>query len=92
MKIAAVDLFCGAGGTSSGLWRVPRRWAGLDLVAVDHWQVAIETHSANLPGRRQFARGLRRCIPREVVPGGYLRLLCASPECTHHSVARGGVR
>jgi DNA (cytosine-5)-methyltransferase 1 len=28
--------------------------------------------------------------PVEVVPGGRLQLLVASPECTHHSNARGG--
>jgi DNA (cytosine-5)-methyltransferase 1 len=29
-------------------------------------------------------------IPRELVKGGRLNLLVASPECTHHSNARGG--
>jgi DNA (cytosine-5)-methyltransferase 1 len=28
--------------------------------------------------------------PTDVVPGGRLQLLVASPECTHHSRARGG--
>mgnify|MGYP001218925705 FL=1 len=91
MRIAAADLFCGAGGTSSGLVAACQALGlDVDLVAVDHWQVAIETHSANLPGARHICARIEAVNPREVVPGGYLRLLCASPECTHHSVARGG--
>ena len=31
-----------------------------------------------------------RVDPRKVIPGGRLALLVASPECTHHSKARGG--
>ncbi len=91
MRIAAADLFCGAGGTSSGLVAACQALGlDVDLVAVDHWQVAIETHSANLPGARHICARIEAVNPREVVPGGYLRLLCASPECTHHSRARGG--
>lgn len=85
------DLFCGAGGTSTGLLRAA---AGLgrtvDLLAVNHWNLAIDTHTANHPGVRHLCESLDHIDPVRVVPGGRLDLLCASPECTHHSRARGG--
>jgi DNA (cytosine-5)-methyltransferase 1 len=90
-RILAADLFCGAGGTSTGLLRAAellnRR---VELTAVNHWDRAIETHSANHPGANHFCQSLADLDPKRAVPGGKLDLLVASPECTHHSVARGG--
>lgn len=89
--IRAADLFCGAGGTSSGL-RLAARELGLDvrLVAVNHWPVAIQTHTANHPDAIHLCADLDAIAPRAVVPEGKLDVLIASPECTHHSNARGG--
>lgn len=93
MTISAADLFCGAGGTSSGLCRVAKRLhLDLDLVAVNHWPRAVETHQRNHPWARHVCADLAsvEADPSRLIPGGRLRLLVASPECTHHSVARGG--
>lgn len=60
------------------------------LVAVNHWPVAIETHQLNHPDARHYCVNLDAARPEELVPEGYLDLLMASPECTHHSRARGG--
>jgi len=91
MKIFAADLFCGAGGTSSGLYQACNSMGiGVDLVAINHWTVAIETHRENHPEARHICAGLESIDPREAVPSGRLDLLVASPECTHHSIARGG--
>ena len=94
--VTAADLFCGAGGTSTGLVMAVEdmeREFGvkikLDLVAVNHWDVAIATHSANHRFAQHKCSGLTGVEPRSVIPG-YLDLLVASPECTHHSNARGG--
>lgn len=88
--IIAVDLFCGAGGTSAGLARAcTAAERSLDLTAVNHWERAIETHSANHPAARHLCHGLDDVDPRKLV-GRQLDLLMASPECTHHSAARGG--
>lgn len=89
--IKAVDLFCGAGGTSLGLTLASKE-AGLklNLVAINHWPTAIETHSANHPQVEHFCTNLDSVDPRQLVPGGKLDLLVASPECIHHSIARGG--
>ncbi len=62
----------------------------VNLLAVNHWPVAIATHSANHKEALHLCHGLDGVDPRKIVPGGRLNLLVASPECTHHSNARGG--
>ena len=90
-KIVAVDLFCGAGGESTGL-RNAARALGLDLelLAVNHWDLAISTHSMNHPEARHLCESIQSIDPLEAIPSGRVNLLWASPECTHHSIARGG--
>jgi DNA (cytosine-5)-methyltransferase 1 len=90
-KILAADLFCGAGGASTGFIRACRD-LGLDyeLLAINHWQTAIDTHSLNHPGVKHLCESVERVDPVVAVPGGRLHLLLAGPECTHFSTARGG--
>lgn len=89
--IRAADLFCGAGGTSTGLQMACDGMGyELDLFAVNHWDVAIATHSANHPNAQHQCASVDTVDPRVAVPGGRLDLLWASPECTFFSVARGG--
>lgn len=89
--VRAADLFCGAGGFSSGLINAAaKRGFNVDLVAINHWDIAIQTHSANHADVRHLCQSIESVNPREVVPGGKLDLLMASPECTHFSTARGG--
>jgi DNA (cytosine-5)-methyltransferase 1 len=86
------DLFCGAGGESEGVKQACEQIGRkLKLVAVNHWERAIETHAANHPRAEHHCEDLTTMNPRKAVPGGKLHLLVASPECTHHSVARGGM-
>ena len=85
------DLFCGAGGSSTGARRAIADIGGfMDLVAVNHWQMAIETHSANHPGARHIVEDVSLVDPEAVVKEGRLDLLMASPECKFYSRARGG--
>ena len=89
--IYAADLFCGAGGTSTGLLQVAATLGqDVHLVAVNHWDLAISTHLKNHPLVEHFNSDLKDIDPRTVIPGGHLDLLVASPECTHFSRARGG--
>jgi DNA (cytosine-5)-methyltransferase 1 len=90
-NVVIADLFCGAGGTSTGaveaanaLGMRPR------LTAINHWPVAVSTHTANHPSARHFCASLDALNPRDLFAPGELDVLWASPECTHHSVARGG--
>lgn len=85
------DLFCGAGGTSTGaveaahlLRRRP------ELTAINHWPVAVETHKANHPEARHLCTNIDEVNPRTLYRAGELDLLWASPECRFHSNARGG--
>jgi DNA (cytosine-5)-methyltransferase 1 len=90
-KMLVADLLCGAGGSSTGCARALRD-LGLDmeLVCVNHWPVAIDTHRRNHPQARHYVQDIATVRPHLIVPEGYLDLLMASPTCTHHSVARGG--
>lgn len=88
----AIDLFCGAGGTSTGLgMAAAENDIKVQLTAVNHWNVAIQTHAKNHPGVRHLCEPIDHINPRRVFPQGRINLLVASPECTHHSNARGGV-
>lgn len=90
--ITAVDLFCGAGGTSTGLIRAAEESGKrVDLTAINHWDRAIQTHKTNHAQVRHLCENLDNVNPRHLFPQGRINLLVASPECTHHSNARGGV-
>jgi DNA (cytosine-5)-methyltransferase 1 len=87
----AVDLFCGAGGSSTGMSLAAQECdMNLELLAVNHWELAVETHAANHPSAQHLCEAVDRIDPSKVVPSQHLNLLWASPECTHHSIARGG--
>jgi len=91
IQYEAVDLFCGGGGTSSGLLDAASELGmTLNLTAINHWNIAIETHLLNHPNAKHLCESLDNVNPRHVVKSGALRILIASPECTHHSGARGG--
>lgn len=82
MSLTATDVFCGAGGESIGLAE-----AGIDVVlAANHWDRAIETHSANFPDAEHLCADVSnydlRRLPRTDI--GWF-----SPECTWHSPAGG---
>jgi DNA (cytosine-5)-methyltransferase 1 len=62
----------------------------VNLTAINHWERAVETHAANHPGAEHLCESVERVDPTKAVPGQRLDLLWASPECTHHSNARGG--
>ena len=84
--ITLTDLFCGAGGSSTGAVQVP----GVQVrVASNHWQLAVDTHEANHPDTGHVCADLSQIDPRF-----YPRtdILWASPECTNHSIAKGGKR
>lgn len=89
--LKAADLFCGAGGTSQGLVEAAEECGyACNLTAINHWQTAVDTHSQNHPAARHLCASLDALNPRDLFREGELDLLWASPECTHHSIARGG--
>lgn len=91
MKLICVDLFCGAGGFSEGLIEAAAELGlEIELIAINHWPTAIATHRANHPNVRQICAPIEALRPREIVKGGRVHLLVASPECTDFSNAAAG--
>ena len=89
--LTMADLFCGAGGTSTGAVQAAESLGmSVNLTAVNHWDRAVSTHSANHPGSRHLCASIDSLNPRDLFKEGQLDLLWGSPECTHHSRARGG--
>lgn len=91
--IRVADLFCGAGGMSTGAGRALRELGlRMDLIGVNHWPVAIETNRRNHAdhAERIHCANLETARPLELVPEGKLDLLMAAPSCVFHSRARGG--
>lgn len=81
--LTLTDLFCGAGGSSTGAVAVP----GVQVrIAANHWNVAVELHNANHPTADHAAVDLH-----QENPAFFPRtdLLWASPECTKWSQAGG---
>jgi DNA (cytosine-5)-methyltransferase 1 len=85
-RYRAVDLFCGAGGTTEGARQSES--VQVDL-AINHWRPAISSHSANHPDVRHICASIDHVDPRDFT-GMKLDVLVASPECIFHSNARGG--
>ena len=45
-----VDMFCGAGGESTGIMQAAQEQGmKVNLTAINHWERAIETHATNHP-------------------------------------------
>ena len=82
-----VDLFAGGGGTSKGIEAAIS--APVDI-AINHDKDAIAIHKANHPRTFHFLTDVREVNPRQVLPDREVGLLWLSPDCTHHSRAKGG--
>lgn len=88
-RITAIDLFCGAGGSSWGA-----RLGGADVVAgFDASESAGYAFVENFPHAKFFLGLLESADPHAVRRAvGPVDLLLASPECTNHSLAKGAGR
>ena len=85
-----IDLFAGGGGASQGIFEATGRHPD---VAVNHDPQAIALHAANHPDTLHLQDDIRKVDIAAVLarfPGRTVDLLWASPDCKHHSKARGG--
>lgn len=102
MKLLYIDLFCGAGGTSTGVEMATfngNKCAKV-IACVNHDSKAISSHAANHPGALHFTEDIRTLELSPLVahtkrlrllhPDAYL-VLWASLECTNFSKAKGGL-
>lgn len=102
IKLLYIDLFCGAGGTTTGVERARVMGAKVAKViaCVNHDPHAIASHLANHPGAVHFTEDIRTlelsglveiaAQQRKANPGARL-VLWASLECTNFSKAKGGL-
>lgn len=101
IKLLYIDLFCGAGGTSSGVEfaRVNGEKCAEVIACVNHDKNAILSHQANHPHTLHFTEDIRTLELSPMVE--HLRkmkqkypearvVLWASLECTNFSKAKGG--
>ena len=88
-KIRAIDLFCGAGGSSWGAKSV--EGSKVEIVAAfDAWDLAGASHHVNFPDTEFFLGRLEEHDVESLVKKlGKIDLILASPECTNHSPAKG---
>ncbi len=102
INLIYVDLFCGAGGTSTGveLAQINEKKCAKVIACVNHDENAILSHSANHPDTLHFTEDIRILDLTELIshveqmkikyPFAKL-ILWASLECTNHSNAKGGM-
>lgn len=102
IKLLYIDLFCGAGGTSTGVEKATFHGSKCAKViaCVNHDANAIASHAANHPDALHFTEDIRTLELSPLVahterlrllhPDAYL-VLWASLECTNFSKAKGGM-
>lgn len=101
IKLLYIDLFCGAGGTSTGVEnaRLKGRKCAKVVACVNHDVNAIKSHQANHPDTLHFTEDIRTLELSPLLkhldkvkkkhPDAYV-VLWASLECTNFSKAKGG--
>ena len=102
IKLLYIDLFCGAGGTSTGVEKATFHGdkCAKVIACVNHDANAIASHAANHPDALHFTEDIRTLELSPLVahterlrllhPDAYL-VLWASLECTNFSKAKGGM-
>ncbi len=82
-----VDCFAGGGGASLGIaWALGRH----PDIAINHDPQALAMHAANHPTTKHLCENVWAVDPVVACGGRPVGLLWASPDCTHHSKAKGG--
>jgi len=83
-----IDSFAGGGGASTGIELALGRSPD---VAINHDPVALAMHSANHPDTLHLTSSVYAVDPADLVrPGQRVGLAWFSPDCKHHSKAKGG--
>ena len=82
-----VDNFAGGGGASTGIEAAIGRPVD---IAVNHSPAAIAMHRANHPDTQHYCEDIWEVDPVEACGGRPVGLAWFSPDCTHHSRAKGG--
>ena len=81
------DNFAGGGGASSGIELAIGRSPD---IAINHDPEAIAMHRANHPDTKHYLENVWQVDPVEACGGRLVALAWFSPDCKHHSKAKGG--
>lgn len=87
VKEIVVDNFAGGGGASTGIEIAIGR--SVDI-AINHDPAAIAMHMANHPTTKHYTEDVFKVDPKEACAGRPVALAWFSPDCKHHSRAKGG--
>ncbi|UWR40220.1 DNA cytosine methyltransferase [Phaeobacter inhibens] len=82
-----IDSFAGGGGASTGIEMALGRSPD---VAINHDAAALAMHQANHPDTLHLNTNVWHVDPAEVCKGRRVGLAWFSPDCKHHSKAKGG--
>ena len=82
-----IDSFAGGGGASTGIEMALGRSPD---VAINHDPAALAMHEANHPDTLHLINSVYAVSPDEVCQGRKVGLAWFSPDCKHHSKAKGG--
>ena len=82
-----VDNFAGGGGASTGIEAAIGR--SVDI-AINHDPAAIAMHRANHPATEHYTEDVWKVDPVKACAGRPVALAWFSPDCKHHSKAKGG--
>lgn len=87
MQEIVVDNFAGGGGASTGIEIAIGR--SVDI-AINHDPAAIAMHRANHPTTQHYIEDVWKVDPVQACAGRPVALAWFSPDCKHHSKAKGG--
>lgn len=102
VKLIVIDSFCGAGGVTEGFHRAELNSKKIAkvIIGINHDEIAIKSHAANHPETIHFIEDFTELDPNKLkiiiehskvlYPNAKV-LFWMSAECTHHSIAKGGM-
>lgn len=102
ITLIVIDCFCGAGGVTQGFHtaEIDGQKCAVVVIGINHDAKAIASHAKNHPETKHFVEDFCELDPNRLVsivnwnkklyPNAKV-LFWMSAECTHHSIAKGGM-
>lgn len=102
VRLIVIDSFCGAGGVTQGFHNamIDGKKAVAVVIGINHDAKAIASHKANHPETKHYTEDFRSVNIHSLIPiieeakkkYPFAKVMFwMSAECTHHSIAKGGM-
>jgi len=102
VRLIVIDSFCGAGGVTQGFHNamIDGEKAVVVIIGINHDTKAIASHKANHPETKHYTEDFRSVNIHSLIPiiedakkkYPFAKVMFwMSAECTHHSIAKGGM-